>query len=44
MTLLDLNALNIPMTLSHITARQELRTLMRMIQLPQLESRLAEAS
>ena len=44
MTLLDLKDTKTSLTLSHVAARQELRELMRMIQLPMLEEKLKEAS
>ena len=41
LTLLDLKDAGIDLSLSHITARQELRALLEMIRLPLLESKLA---
>jgi chromosome partitioning protein len=42
LTLLDLKDAGIDISLSHIAARQELRALLQMIRLPQLEQKLAE--
>ena len=44
LTVLDLQEAGIPMSMSHISARQELRKLLESIDLPQLEKKLAEAS
>lgn len=44
LTLLDLESLGQPLQLSHIAARQELRSLMQMINLPDLASKLQMAS
>jgi len=44
LTLLDLKDAKISLTLSHVAARQELRELMEMIQLPVLEEKWKEAS
>lgn len=44
MTLLDLEDIGQPLTLSHVAARQELRSLLKMLNLPQLEDRMSEAS
>lgn len=41
LTLLDLEALGETMTLSHVTARQELRNLLAMINLPELKAKIA---
>ena len=41
LTLLDLEALGETMTLSHVTARQELRSLLSMINLPELKAKIA---
>jgi chromosome partitioning protein len=42
LTLLDLKDLGMPMQISHVAARQELRSLIQMIKLPALEERLKE--
>lgn len=42
-TLLDLHDCGRKLTLSHVAARQELRELLKMLNLPQLEERLAKA-
>lgn len=44
LTLLDLKDAGISMTLSHLTARQELRALLEMIRLPALSEKLSKAS
>ncbi len=44
LTLLDLKELNMPLSMSHITARQEVRSLMQMIDLPQLQTKFAQAA
>lgn len=41
LTLLDLEALGETMTLSHVTARQELRNLLAMVNLPELKAKIA---
>jgi chromosome partitioning protein len=41
LTLLDLEALGENMTISHVTARQELRNLLGMINLPELKNKIA---
>lgn len=40
LTVLDLEAIGIPMSLSHVAARQELRSLLEGLNLPQINSRL----
>jgi chromosome partitioning protein len=42
LTLLDLDAIGAAFSLSHVAARQELRTLMQALKLPDLDQRLAE--
>lgn len=44
LTLLDLKDLNMPLRMSHITARHELRSLMQLIDLPHLRESLDEAA
>ncbi len=44
MTVLDLEDTGQSLTLSHVAARQELRSLLNMLNLPQLEDRLQQAS
>ncbi|MEN8236170.1 MAG: division plane positioning ATPase MipZ [Pseudomonadota bacterium] len=44
LTLLDLKDLDLPLRMSHITARQELRSLMQIIDLPHLRESLDEAA
>ncbi len=44
LTLLDLKDLNLPVRVSHITARQELKSLMQLMNLPHLSESLDEAA
>lgn len=44
LTLLDLGDMGIPFSVSHVTARHELRMLLEMINLPLLDEKLAKAS
>lgn len=37
LTVLDLEDCNIPITLSHVSAKQELRNLIQMLQLPEIK-------